>query len=115
MFVHERGDDLWLGQGIPRYWLVDGQTVGIERAATHFGTLSLEIHAETAKKQISAVLTPPERNRPKRIYLRLRHPEGKPMRSVTLNGAKFDQFDAGKEWVILPGTLQGKQEIVASY
>jgi hypothetical protein len=35
--------------------------------------------------------------------------------AVTLNGSKYDRFDAKKEWIVLPGTLQGPQEIVARY
>ena len=115
MFVHERGDDLYLGQAIPRYWLAEGSTVGIQRAASYFGPLSLRIQSQADRGQINALVTPPERNRPKTIYLRLRHPQAKPIQSVTLNGARYDRFDAKKEWIILPGDLHGLQEVVASY
>ena len=37
------------------------------------------------------------------------------MQSVTVNGQAYEKFDAAKEWVILPGTVQGPQEIVVSY
>jgi hypothetical protein len=89
--------------------------VGIEHAASHFGPLSLRLRSQADGGQITAVLVPPERNRPHSIYLRLRHPQGKPIRSVTLNGASYDRFDAQKEWIVLPGTLQGTQEVVARY
>jgi hypothetical protein len=115
MFVHEQGADLYLGQAIPRYWLAHGNTVGIEHAASHFGPLSLRLRSQADGGQITAVLVPPERNRPHSIYLRLRHPQGKPIRSVTLNGANYDRFDAQKEWIVLPGTLRGTQEVVARY
>ena len=115
MFVHERGDDLYLGQAIPRYWLTRGRTVGIQRAATHFGPMSLQISSAADGRQIKAVLTPPERNPPKTIYLRLRHPEAKPIQSVTLGGKKHDQFDVDKEWIVLPGGVTGVQEVVARY
>jgi hypothetical protein len=115
MFIHEQGDDLYLGQAIPRYWLADGRQVAIRRAATYFGPLSLEITSHVAGGKIQARLTPPQRNRPRTIYLRLRHPDRKPIRSVTLNGRKYDQFDAGKEWIVLPGDLKAVQDVVASY
>ncbi len=41
MFVEERGDELWLGAAIPRYWLADGKTCGIENARTYFGPMSV--------------------------------------------------------------------------
>ena len=60
-------------------------------------------------------MTPPERNRPRTIYVRLRHPQAKPIRSVTVGGKNYDRFDARKEWIVLPGNVQGPQEIVARY
>lgn len=115
MFVNERGQNLYLGQAIPRYWLEDGKHVSIERAASHFGPLSFKIESSTAKGEIKATVTPPERNRPQTIYVRLRHPEGKPMKSVTVNGQAWERFDPKKEWVVLPGNVRGTQDIVAKY
>jgi len=115
MFVREEGDCLYLGQAIPRYWLADGRRVAIERAATHFGPLSLQITSQVAQGRITSRLSPPQRTPPKTIYLRLRHPDGKPMRSVTVNGRPHDRFDVKKEWIILPGRIEQDQEIVAQY
>jgi hypothetical protein len=80
MFVREQGQELYLGQAIPRYWLSPGRRVGIDRAASHFGPLSLSILSRTDQGEIRATLTPPQRNRPMTIYLRLRHPEAKPLK-----------------------------------
>ena len=115
MFVHEQGNDLYLGQALPRYWLTQGQRVGIDRAASHFGPLSLWITSRVDQGEIRATVTPPERNRPKTIFLRLRHPEAKPIQSVTLNGKAYDKFNAQKEWIVLPGDVRGQQEVVARY
>ena len=113
MFIHEQGKDLYLGQAIPRYWLASGKAIGIERAATHFGPMSLRITADGDR--IRAVLSPPERNAPGTIYLRLRHPHEKPIQSVTVKGKPWKRFDPKKEWVSLPGSLRGTQEVVAVY
>jgi hypothetical protein len=113
MFIHEQGRDLYLGQAIPRYWLAPGKGVAIERAATHFGPMSLRVSSEA--DQLKASLTPPTRNAPDTIYLRLRHPQGKPMKSVTVNGKPYSRIDPEKEWVVLPGKVSGVQEIVGSY
>ncbi len=115
MFVHESGNDLYLGQAIPRYWLADGQSVGIEKAASQFGPLSLRITSRVGAGEIKAVVQPPERNRPGHIYVRLRHPDAKPIQSVDLNGQPYGNFDAKKEWIILSGDAQGVQEIMARY
>lgn len=115
MFVHERDGDLYLGQAIPRYWLNDGNTIGIERSASCFGELSFKMVSHAGKGEISVALSPPERSAPGRIYLRLRHPNENKIKSVTVNGKPHDQFDAAKEWVILPGKLKGPQEIKLQY
>ncbi|UCD28422.1 MAG: hypothetical protein JSV03_15275 [Planctomycetota bacterium] len=115
MFVHEQSEDLYLGKAIPRYWLKNGNNIGIDRATTYFGTMSLQINSRAAEGEIEAVVNPPTRNRPKNIYLRIRHPRQKPIQSVMLNGEKYDQFDVKKEWIILPGTITGAQKIVARY
>jgi hypothetical protein len=39
----------------------------------------------------------------------------KRMQTVILNGSPYDPFDAGKECIVLPGTLQGRQEFVVRY
>ncbi len=115
MFVHEQGDELFLGQAIPRYWLAQNRTVGIERAASYFGPLSLRMTPNADASEIKVVLVPPMRNPPKTIYLRLRHPLEKSIQSVTVNGRKYDRFDAAKEWIVLPGNLEGAQEIGVRY
>lgn len=107
--------DLYLGQAIPRYWLGDGKSIGIDKAATHFGPMSLRITSQVGQGKITAKLDPPTRNRPKTIYLRLRHPESKPIQKVTVNGQPWEKFDVKKEWVVLPGTVEGTQEVVVTY
>lgn len=115
MFVREQGDDLYLGQAIPRYWLANDQHVAIRNAATHFGPMSLAIQSRESADEIQARFTPPDRNPPGTIYLRLRHPQAKKIQSVLLNGRKYDRFDVDKEWIILPGDSKGPQEVTATY
>ncbi|MBP7936525.1 MAG: hypothetical protein KA354_17940 [Phycisphaerae bacterium] len=115
MFVNERGSDLFLGQAIPRYWLADGRGASIERAASRFGPLSLRYEPRVARGEIKVILDPPHRPRPATIYVRIRHPESKPIKGVILNGAAYDRFDPKKDWVVLDGSAEGRQEMVARY
>jgi hypothetical protein len=101
MFIQERGDELWLGAAIPRYWLADGKTCGIENAATYFGPMSVKYESRVANGRIEMIFDPPKRNPPKRIFIRFRHPEGKKIVSCTLNGKEYKNFDPEKEWVVL--------------
>jgi hypothetical protein len=116
MFVREAGDDLYLGQAIPRYWLRGGKEIGIQNAATHFGPLSLAYQPSAGSEGTVVVkFDPPRRNPPKTIYVRVRHPEEKPIKSVTVNGKPYERFDVRKEWVVLPGDLSEQQTIKVAY
>jgi hypothetical protein len=77
--------------------------------------MSLHYDSQTAQGSIKITLDPPVRNPPEAIYLRIRHPQAKPLQSVLVNGRPYDKFDREKEWIVLPGTLQGRQEISACY
>ena len=115
MFVNDRGPDLLLGQALPRPWLADGRSVHIDRAATHYGPVSLRITSAAASGTIRAEVGLPQRNPPRRICLRLRHPEAKPLQAVSINGRPHTNFDTAKEWIVLPADAAGIQDIVASY
>jgi hypothetical protein len=101
MFVMERGEELWVGAAIPRYWLADGQQCGIKNAGTYFGPVSAMYKSRAAKGRIEMILDPPRRNPPKRILLRFRHPEGYRMTRCEVNGKDYKRFDTARELVIL--------------
>jgi hypothetical protein len=115
MFIHEFEGDLYLGRAIPRYWLRDGEKIGVERAATYYGPMEVRYESRASEGEIEAVFTPPERNRPEKIYVRFRHPEKKRLQSVTVNGGEWTEFDAEKEWVVLPGAMEGEVKVVGNY
>jgi len=115
MFIHEQNGDLYLGQAIPRYWLAHGNKIGIQRAATHFGPMSVQYDSQVAKGSIKVAVDLPSRNQVRTIYVRIRHPQSKPLKTVLLNGQPYNGIDRDKEWIILPGTCKGHQEIVGLY
>jgi len=116
MFVNEYRGDLYLGQAIPRYWLAGERAVAIERAASHFGEVSLRIEPRPAAEEIRADLTLTDRPpRPGQVFLRLRHPKGRRIQSATVNGQTCQRFDPEKEWVVLPGSTTGRVEVVTRY
>jgi hypothetical protein len=115
MFVEERGDELWLGAAIPRYWLADGKTCGIEKAQTYFGPASIMYDSKVSQGRIEATFDPPRRNPPKKIYIRFRHPEGKKMTRCEIDGKSYKNFDPEKEWVVLTENPKNQIRIVAYY
>jgi hypothetical protein len=114
MMVEEREQELWLAPFVTCNWMKDGQVVGIENAPTRFGPVSYRIASHVVDSRIEATIEPPTRTPPEAIVLRLRHPEGKPMRAVMVNGAEHRNFDAAREIIrITPG--KGAIAVIASY
>ena len=102
MFVKERDRELWLAPMVTNNWMKDGMVVSIQQAPTFFGEAGYRIESHIAKGHIDAVVTPPTRTLPSEIVLRLRHPDGKRMKSVTVNGKPWPRFDPAREIVMLP-------------
>ncbi|MBI3911260.1 MAG: hypothetical protein HY320_10040 [Armatimonadetes bacterium] len=108
IFAREAGEELLLGQAVPREWLRAGQRCGVERAATHFGPMSLIY--EAGEEQITARLEAPRRDPPRSIRLRFREPGGRPLASVTVSGQRWTDFQG--EWVRLPGDIGATTVVV---
>lgn len=115
MFIQEHGDELWLGAAIPRYWLADGKTSGIENAQTYFGPMSVRYESKLSQGRIEVTLDPPGRNPPKKIFARFRHPEAKKMTRCEINGKPYKDFDVEKEWVVLSECPSAQTQIAAYY
>ena len=114
MFIMERGADLYLGMGLPRSWLNDGQQVSITRAETYFGTTSFTVESHAAAGKMRMIIDPPTRNLPEHLYVRFRHPENIPIARVTVNGKEHHEFDPERELVLVPSSRQGL-EVIAFY
>lgn len=114
MLINEFGTDtLMIGQAIPRAWLEDGKRIDIKNAPTYFGPLDLLIESHANSKEIKATLDLSDRNPPKELIIRFRHPKGSRLRSVTVNGQEWKNFDGGKESVTIPAP-EGKQYIISA-
>ena len=94
MLVMERGDELWLVPMITSNWLKDGRAVAVTNAPTRFGPVSYRITSSVGSGFIEAKIDPPTRSSPKKFVIRLRHPEGKPIRSASVNGQGHRDFTA---------------------
>ena len=114
MFLMERGKELWLAPFVTNNWMKDGEVVSIKNAPSFFGPVSYQITSHTADGYIEAIVTPPTRETPKSIVIRLRHPDGKLMRSVTVNGKPWKDFDSKKEIVRLKPS-KGSITVRANY
>jgi hypothetical protein len=75
--------------------------ISVRNAPTNFGKVSYTIRSGVSSGHIDADIEPPKERPPQKIVIRLRHPEGKPMRSVTVQGKPHKDFDPAKETVTL--------------
>jgi hypothetical protein len=110
----EYSGNLLLLPAVPKAWLADGKTIRIAAAPTHFGPVSLEVRSAVNSGRIEIKADPPRRNPCRAIKLRVRHPETRPIRSVTVGGKPWQDVDPTGPWVVLPGA-GAEQRIVVSY
>jgi len=117
MLVNELSGDgtLFIGQAVPRAWLTDGERIRVEHAPTYFGPVNLQIESASATGSITALVEFISDRRPLAVLVRLRHPDKKELRSVTVNGAAWKAFDAAKEWVRIGNPAVARYVIEAHY
>jgi hypothetical protein len=114
MLVVEDGPALWIAKGTPRVWLEQGKKIAVKNAPTYFGTLAYEIVSDADHGKIAATVEMPSRKPPQNVLLRFRHPKSAPIKSVTVNGKPWTDFDPAKETIRLHG-VQGAVKVEANY
>ena len=114
LLVMEEGRSLWVARGTPRAWLAQGGKISVRNAPTYFGDLAYEIVSDADHGRITAIIEMPNRTAPGEVLVRFRHPEAKPIRRVTVNGGKWNDFDPAKE-VIRLHDVRGTVRVVAQY
>lgn len=104
MFVQERDDQLWLAALVPCQWIEDGRTVTVVNAPTFFGPVSYKIRSCLTRDFVEVHIEPPKRNPPRQIVIRLRHPDGKPLRLVEMQNHARATFSAADSTIrVKPG------------
>jgi len=93
MLLMERGDELWLTPFVTGNWLKHGMTISVSNAPTTFGPVSYQLRSGVDDGRIEATIEPPGRIRPQAVVLRVRHPEGLPIRGVVVNDEPHRDFD----------------------
>ena len=114
MFVVERGKELWLAPFLPSYWMEDGKGIEVSNVPTYFGTVGFSISSHIGEGFIEAEIEFTEEKRAERLVLRLRHPEGKEMKKVLVDGKEHKEFDETRECIFLK-PKRGKILIKAYY
>jgi hypothetical protein len=108
-------ETLFIGQAIPRKWLEAGKTIKLTNAPSYFGPVNLNITSSADRGSIRAELEFLSARRPQTVRLRLRHPTKQTIKSVTLDGAEWTDFDVEKEWVQIPAPVPQRVILEVSY
>jgi len=114
LLVMEEGDFLWLARATPRAWLRQRKRISVKDLPTHFGTVAYEIVSDVDNGRITATVGLPARKPPSAVLLRLRHPQAAPIKSVTVNGKPWTDFDAAREVIRLHDVV-GTIRVEAAY
>jgi hypothetical protein len=115
MLLNELGDGLAVGQAVPRAWLADGKRIAVTQAPTYFGPVNLVIESATKRREIRTQVEFASSLRPPVLRIRLRHPDHRTLRSVTVNGKPWRDFDRGQEWVRIPQPKLGRYLVIGRY
>jgi hypothetical protein len=102
-------------QATPRKWLEDGKSIEVRRAPTYYGPMSMRVDSHLASGSIGVEIDMPDRASPRALLVRLRHPLSKSMRSVSVNGRSWRDFDTHKEWLQIEQPTRRHYSIVVSY
>jgi hypothetical protein len=101
LLVREDGDRLYLDSGAPRLWFRPGERIGVSSLPTFFGQISFRVEPHPDRQYADAVVELPVGFRAKEIALRVRHPDGRPVARVEVDGISWDRFDSRRELVFL--------------
>jgi hypothetical protein len=111
-FEDPQSDTLWLAKGLPRDWLEKGKKVMVRNVPTRWGRLAYDL--EAAAGETTAELVLPEKM-PSITKFRMRRKNQRRIKSVTVNGKDWSDFDADSETVSLPSGTGGQIKLIARY
>jgi hypothetical protein len=115
VFENPEADVLWLAKAAPRDWFEHGKRIGVTGAATKWGRIDFSIESKLSDKAISARIVFPPGGLQAQTRLRLRAPSSKRIKSVTVNGERWKQFDAADEYIAIPARTIGVVNVTARY
>lgn len=91
MLFFENGATLRLMNAIPRKWLEDGKTIEMDGVQSYFGSLNVKVTSAIKKGFITATIKCSSDRKPKRVIIRLPHPNGK--KAIKITGGVYNPRD----------------------
>ncbi len=114
MLIMEEDNALWIGRGVPKSWMEQGKIIAVSNAPTYYGEVDYKITSDIANGKIAASIKLPAEKTIEKLNLRVRHPNSLPIKNVSVNGKRWQTFNADNEMVILTN-LSGDVNVVCEY
>lgn len=114
MFVYEHGDLLHFGRAIPRAWFAQSEPFEASDVMTTFGKAGVRYTPSADQKRITAQVTLNLEKQPRKMLVRFRDPEKRPVRAVRVNGQPRPAADPERGDVDITGE-KGNVEIEVEY
>ena len=108
-------DSLYLAKGIPREWVISGKEIGIERAPTRFGRVTLNMVAEHSTSKVKAAVDLEPASSAKEIQLKIRLPKQYALRKASVNGRAAQIGGRRNDCVIIQPNREKHFEILADF
>jgi len=113
MLIKEEGEKVLFAWGVPRSWLEDGKKIEVKNAQTYFGSFSYNINSQISEGFIEVNIFASINRQPSSINLKLRHPTGKEITRVEINGKRWNDFKG--EVINIKTNIGGDLKVVAFY
>ncbi len=115
MLVFEEFDanHLHFGRAIPREWIVGGRPIGVTGAPTRWGRVSYRLAHRDASALVATVELPGRGELPEELHVSFRVPQGRTLRSATVNGRVASFGGTHRDAVIVHPGGERRFEVVA--
>ncbi len=110
--VFETGRALSVFRGIPRAWLEPGRHVSLKGWKTVHGAVACDVRVDRSGDRMHGSVALAGRRAPIGCEIVLRHPAGKPIRSVSVNGKPYGRFK--RDRIVFP-SLPGRVKFGAVF
>ena len=103
LYIYPHNGLLHFGRAIPRAWFAQEQPFAVTDMVTEFGKAGVTYTADPKAETARAVVNFDPVHAPQQMLVRFRAPEGKTLRSATVNGAEGRIADAARGDVDITG------------
>jgi len=117
MLVLEDSDEdrIYLAKGVPREWVISGKEIGITRAPTQFGRVTLNMVADHSTSKLKAAVDLEAPSSAKEIQLKIRLPKQYTLRNPLVNGRVAQIGGLRNDCVIIQPNREQQFDILADF